>query len=172
MKYPHPPRSHNAMDVEDARHADGMVKRPGGRPALEKGGSNVPDSRGGLQNFGNYERKPTYIRDGIDMGPLNAGDSLDNSEVFSGKQYPQLGEVTYMNSETEENLDNPGFTANGSHLFKHGLPYGERALFNYLPPGMDITRQANAVINEMPLKLVTEMQYPGDGGFPYKDLPE
>jgi hypothetical protein len=166
---PYPEPKMKGLDVE---MGSAGVRTKGERPALDKGSSVSVDSRGGLQTFGNYERRPTYVREGRNSGPLNPDTMLDNSEALGGKNMPQLGEVTYMNSETEENLDNPGFTADGSHLFKHGTPYGEQAIFNYLPPGMDISRQANALINEMPLKLITDMQYPGDGAFPYKDLPE
>jgi hypothetical protein len=84
----------------------------------------------------------------------------------------KLGAIIGMNSITSENLDDPGFTADGRHIDKHGTPSGEGAMFNALPPGMDITNQKVAMFNNMPLKKVTMMGYPGDGAFAVKDVPE
>ena len=65
-----------------------------------------------------------------------------------------------------------GFITDG-YLDKLGTPYGEGAKFNFLPPGMEIDNQENREINEMPLRTVTAMSYPGDGWLPApRDLPE
>jgi hypothetical protein len=65
-----------------------------------------------------------------------------------------------------------GFITDG-YLDKSNTPYGEGAKFNFLPPGMEIDNQENAEINEMPLRLVTAMSYPGDGWLPVpRDMPE
>ena len=70
-----------------------------------------------------------------------------------------------------ENLDDPGFQTEG-YIFKHGTPYGETARFNVMPPGQDISNQPMLIVNQMPLKKVTAMSYPGDGAFEVRDLPE
>lgn len=49
------------------------------------------------------------------------------------------------------------------YLVKKDIPYGVTAMFNSLPPGMDIEDQENADIRKMPFKTVTAMGYPGDG---------
>ena len=65
-----------------------------------------------------------------------------------------------------------GFITDG-YLDKGGIPYGEGAKFNFLPPGMDISNQANCEVHEMPLRTVTAESYPGDGWNPApRDLPE
>lgn len=58
-----------------------------------------------------------------------------------------------------------GFITDG-YLDKNGTPYGEGAKFNFLPPGMDISNQQNAEIHEMPMQLLTQLSYPGDGWMP------
>ena len=74
------------------------------------------------------------------------------------------------------NLDDPGFTADASHITKKGTPvtYGGNIgyIFNKLPPGMDITNQDTTDQRSMALKKVTMISYPGDGAFVVKDVPE
>ena len=55
-----------------------------------------------------------------------------------------------------------GFIMSG-YLDKKGTPSGEDAKFNHLPPGEDISNQAIVEINDMPLKKVVDISYPGDG---------
>jgi len=65
-----------------------------------------------------------------------------------------------------------GFITDG-YLDKGGIPYGEAAKFNFLPPGMEIDNQENAEIHEMPLRKLTAESYPGDGWMPApRDIPE
>lgn len=65
-----------------------------------------------------------------------------------------------------------GFITDG-YLDKAGIPYGEAAKFNYMPPGMDITNQHNAEIHDMPMRALTSESYPGDGWMPApRDIPE
>ena len=65
-----------------------------------------------------------------------------------------------------------GFITDG-YLDKQGTAYGEAAKFNFLPPGMNISNQANAEINAMPLRKLVAESYPGDGWMPTpRDLPE
>lgn len=58
-----------------------------------------------------------------------------------------------------------GFITDG-YLDKQDTPYGEAAKFNFLPPGMDISNQANVEIHNMPLRRLTSESYPGDGWMP------
>jgi hypothetical protein len=110
-------------------------------------------------------------------GPLVRDTPLDNSEAFgtTGTKGTRAlnGAISSMESLMEsQKLDIPGFDAEARYLVKHGTPFGELALFNQLPPGMDIDDQNYVLINEMPLKMVTEIGYPGDGGFPVRDVKE
>ena len=82
--------------------------------------------------------------------PMNMGPSSQIGGM-SGT-YNDIGEVS-------------GFITDG-YLDKNGTPYGEAAKFNFLPPGMDISNQENAEIHTMPLRVLTEMSYPGDGWMP------
>lgn len=50
---------------------------------------------------------------------------------------------TLPSSLQSEALDRPGFQVSG-YITKKGTPSGEGAKFNFLPPGQDISNQANA----------------------------
>lgn len=123
------------------------------------------------QNFGNSGKSPSYTKGGNNKGALLESNPTDNANVPYGR-VGKDGTIVGMHSLQTQNLDDPGLSADGRHIVKHGTPYGQDALFNYLPPGMDISNQTMTLIYQMPLKMVTEMQYPGDGGFPIKDIPE
>ena len=115
-----------------------------------------------------------FQRGAVDKGALNPGDTLDNSSGLKPDRAGSVGKIEGMQSykKAENGLDDAGFDAEGSCFYKFGTPYGEKALFNALPPGTDISNQDMVLINEMPLKTVTGMTYPGDGAFPYRDVPE
>jgi hypothetical protein len=114
-----------------------------------------------------------FQRDPVDKGILNPDDALDNSNGLKPTRHGSRGRIDGMESwQQGTNLDDPGFDANGNCFYKFGTPYGEKAMFNALPPGPDISNQDVVLINEMPLKIVTGMTYPGDGAFPYRDVPE
>ena len=55
-----------------------------------------------------------------------------------------------------------GFQTSG-YIDKKGTPYGDTAMFNHLPPGMEMDDQAMADIRNMPMKTVVSESYPGDG---------
>jgi hypothetical protein len=61
-----------------------------------------------------------------------------------------------------EVLDKAG-VANSGYIVKKNTPYGVGAMFNTLPPGMDIEDQEIADIREQPYREVTDLGYPGDG---------
>jgi hypothetical protein len=89
--------------------------------------------------------------------PMNMG----APSIISGISgtYNDIGEVS-------------GFITDG-YMEKNGTPYGEAAKFNYLPPGMDISNQMNAEIHAMPMRMVVEASYPGDGWMPMpRDIEE
>lgn len=58
-----------------------------------------------------------------------------------------------------------GFITDG-YMDKNGMEYGEGMKLNFLPPGMDISNQENVEIHDMPLRLLTDTSYPGDGWMP------
>jgi len=114
-----------------------------------------------------------FVRSAVNKGALTPDEPLDNSMMFEKSPTGNNAVIQGMESlQPRTNLDDPGFDANGSCFYKFGTPYGEKAMFNQLPPGPDITDQSFALINEMPLKTVTGMSYPGDGAFAYRDVPE
>jgi len=62
-----------------------------------------------------------------------------------------------------KSLDKSGINDSG-YLRKKGIPSGLDAMFNYLPPGMDITDQKDADIREQKmLNYSGGISYPGDG---------
>lgn len=52
---------------------------------------------------------------------------------------------------------------NDGYLVKKGLNFGVNAMYNSLPPGMDIEDQENCDIRKMEMKTVTGLGFPGDG---------
>lgn len=62
------------------------------------------------------------------------------------------------------NSDPTGFVTSG-YIVKKGTPQGDGATFNKMPPGMDIMNQDFSDIRDLPMKKVTDMDYPGDGAF-------
>ena len=121
------------------------------------------------QNFGRGSA-PSYTKGGMKSGSLNSDSRMDNSgNSYTGDAQGVIGNMTSIQSE---NLDDPGFTADGRHIFKHGTPYGESAQFNYLPPGMDISNQTMCLINDMPMRKLVDVTYPADGAFAPRDVPE
>jgi hypothetical protein len=89
--------------------------------------------------------------------PMNAG--APAAIIGFDKTYDDIGEKS-------------GFITDG-YMDKSGTPFGEAAKFNFLPPGMEINNQENAEINEMPLRILVDASYPGDGWTPApRDMPE
>lgn len=118
-------------------------------------------------NDGTKIPNSNFVKGATNAGELDRNTSYDNSTYFS-----HSNGIDNMDSHTNENLDDPGFTSGDGHIYKFGTPYGEKAMFNELPPGMDITHQRLAIFNDMPLKTVTAFGYPGDGAFPVRDVEE
>lgn len=120
---------------------------------------------------------PTGDRNPRKTANLDRNSSFDNSEAFNrgkGVAAARTGDIQGMHSwKPGENLDDPGLDASGGCFYKFGIPYGETAMFNQLPPGPDIDDQAYMLFNEM--KLVTYsggVTYPGDTPWPVRDIPE
>lgn len=104
------------------------------------------------------------------------GEDYSNVSVFERDRVggsPVNGPIEGMESITHENLDDPGFETKGGWIRKNGTPYGEGAMFNQLPPGMDISDQEFALINNMTLRLYSGgVTYPGDTPWPVRDIEE
>jgi len=110
-------------------------------------------------------------------GFLNKETVYSNTEMFERYGHggaPQSGAIEGMHSLMEnENLDDPGLDANGGCFYKFGTPFGEKAMFNQLPPGPDINDQAYALINTMPLVVYEGgVTYSSDTPWPVRDIPE
>jgi len=61
-------------------------------------------------------------------------------------------------SESKSGVKDTGY------IDKKGTPSGEKAMFNYLPPGTDIDNQECADIRDLPMKDYTGgLGYKGDG---------
>jgi hypothetical protein len=105
--------------------------------------------------------------------------SAARDQNMAGKQKGQIGEsagfanpmnrvnaqIGGMSGTYNDIGEVSGFITDG-YLDKQDTPFGEAAKFNYLPPGMDISNQANAEIHTMPLVCLTAESYPGDGWMP------
>lgn len=76
-----------------------------------------------------------------------------------------------MDSASGSNNEMAGFKTTG-YINKKGTPYGESAMFNKMPPGMDISNQDVTDQNDMPMKKLTDTSYPGDGWDSSRDIPE
>jgi hypothetical protein len=72
---------------------------------------------------------------------------------------------------TQDLGEKAGFIV-GGYIDKKGTPSGESAMFNKLPPGMDITSQEVTDQRDMPMKRIISESYPGDGWPGQRDLPE
>lgn len=74
----------------------------------------------------------------------------------------QYADVKTLPASSGPSLDKAGIKNDG-YLVKKGTPWGVNAMFNSLPPGMDIEDQELTDQREMPMKMVTGLGYPGDG---------
>ena len=119
------------------------------------------------------ESVPIPERMGVNKGQLLRDTSYSNETVFERDKGGINGRLQGMQSLESENLDRPGFDADNRQIYKGGIPFGEAAMFNQLPPGHDIDDQAFALINQMPLRLYTGgVTFPGDTPFAVRDVPE
>lgn len=84
-----------------------------------------------------------------------------------------VGKIEGGIAHTHDDIGEKSGFINDGYTDKNGTPFGEAAKFNFLPPGMDISNQENAEINNMPLKKLTDESYPDDGWMPKpKDITE
>jgi hypothetical protein len=124
----------------------------------------MPVNKTGSPRFASVSNRPgVYVGQMKEVGreefadPMNMGPPSQIGGL--GGTYNDIGEMS-------------GFITEG-YLDKSNTPYGEAAKFNFLPPGMDISNQENAEINEMPMRKITSESYPGDGWMPVpRDIPE
>lgn len=113
----------------------------------------------------------------MNAGKLDRNTPYSNTEAFERYGHagmPQSGMIEGMHSHMPgQSLDDPGLDASGGCFYKFGVPYGEAAMFNQLPPGPDINDQAYALINEMPLVTYEGgVTYKSDTPWPVRDVPE
>lgn len=99
--------------------------------------------------------------------PVNTGQLRGpGSESFAETMNSGIvAPITGMDSLHNDIGEKSGFTTTG-YLDKKGTPYGESAKFNFMPPGMNISNQENADINNMPMRELVSTSYPGDGWSP------
>lgn len=80
-------------------------------------------------------------------------------------------DIKGMSSARGSDSEKVGFVTSG-YIDKQNTPSGESAMFNTMPPGMDITNQPIIEAYNMPLKTLVGTSYPGDGWGATKDIPE
>jgi hypothetical protein len=99
------------------------------------------------------------------MAPSKA-DVVKSANARGGKRHEvkgdSLADVNVLPASGGESLDKAGIHNDG-YLVKKGTPYGVNAMFNSLPPGMDIEDQELTDQRKMELKTITGLGYPGDG---------
>lgn len=79
------------------------------------------------------------------------------------EQSEKTPDVNVLPSSGGKSLDKAGIK-NSGYLTKKGTPSGNGAMFNYLPPGMNIEDQANADIRaQKEVNYSGGTSYPGDG---------
>lgn len=109
---------------------------------------------------------PQVARDG--MSTSMNGSVSSNADARSEKRHamksPSDNEADslFPGAGSGEVLDKAG-VMNSGYITKKGTPYGVEAMFNTLPPGMDIEDQENTDIRKMPYKELLNKSYPGDG---------
>jgi len=122
---------------------------------------------------GKYE-SPQSARDGLATGSFG-GKSPDAKAVIKsanargGKRHEMKGDsladVNVLPRSGGQSLDKDGINDTG-YLTKKGLEYGNSAMYNTLPPGMDIDDQENIDSRSMPMRTYDGgVSYPTDGGF-------
>ena len=79
---------------------------------------------------------------------------------MKGQQFADIGVLP--DSDMVVNDERVGIH-NHDYLVKKNIEFGVNAMFNSLPPGMDIEDQENCDIRKMPMKTIVSMGYPGDG---------
>ena len=106
--------------------------------------------------------------------PMYQGQMAGNSQKFAEPFEMMDSGVEGMDGLYDDIGEMSGFEGNtSSYIVKKGVPFGEAAKLNIMPPGMDISDQPNRDIRAMPLKMLIDVSYPGDGWEPKpRDLKE
>jgi hypothetical protein len=91
---------------------------------------------------------------------------VKSANARGGKRHEVKGDryadVNVLPSSGGQSLEKSGIQDDG-YLVKKGTPWGVNAMFNSLPPGMDIEDQELTDQRKLELKTVTGLGYPGDG---------
>jgi hypothetical protein len=93
-------------------------------------------------------------------------DVVKSANARGGRRHEVRGspyaDMSVLPNSGGESLDKSGIHNEG-YLVKKGTPWGVNAMFNSLPPGMDIEDQELTDQRKMEMKTVTGLGYPGDG---------
>lgn len=96
----------------------------------------------------------------------NADDIVKSANARGMKRHDVNGEMyadeKVLPSSNQKPVEWTGIKTEG-YLVKKNLPYGVNAMYNSLPPGMDIEDQEITDQRVMEMKTITRMGYPGDG---------
>jgi hypothetical protein len=124
------------------------------------------------QGSGQYE-SPQATKDGLSTEAFGGSapthvDVIKSANARAQKRHEMKGdrladENVLPDSSKIRGNEMVGIKDSG-YLAKKGIPYGVNAMFNTLPPGMDIEDQENADIRKEPLKVYSGgLSYPDDG---------
>jgi hypothetical protein len=96
----------------------------------------------------------------------SGNDVAKSANARSEKRHEVRGskyaDMSVLPSSGGGSLDKAGIHNEG-YLVKKGTPHGVNAMFNSLPPGMDIEDQELTDQRKMELKTIVGLGYPGDG---------
>lgn len=117
-----------------------------------------------------YESPQTQVKNiataksGGDMP--NSDDIVKSANARGMKRHEVNGEMyadeNVLPSSSQKAVDWTGIKTEG-YLVKKNLAYGVNAMYNSLPPGMDIEDQEITDQRKMEMKTITGLGYPGDG---------
>ena len=120
---------------------------------------------------GAYE-SPQVARDGLSTAMVGGStpskdDVIKSANARAQKRHEMKGsalaDVDVLPNSGGESVDKTGIKDNG-YLTKKGLEFGVNAMYNSLPPGMDIEDQENSDIRVENMKVYSGgLGYPGDG---------
>lgn len=115
----------------------------------------------------NQENVKTHVTPTFGGNAPDEQDVIKSANARSRMRHETGGDkyadVNVLPKSGGESLEKSGVNDDG-YLVKKGTPFGVDALFNSLPPGMDITDQEMADIRVEPVKMWNGgLGYPGDG---------
>jgi hypothetical protein len=123
---------------------------------------------------GVYE-SPQTAPDGLATGTFGGKSPGAKEVIKSANARSEMRHAPKSPTDTEadslfppsggQSIDKDGIK-NTDYITKKGLEFGAQAMYNSLPPGMDLDDQENADIRQMPMRTYEGgVSYPTDGGF-------